>query len=368
MNTMLNFLPTSLDKTSVGCVKIDSNRIREFLAINMYRIMSNIRQHLLDGNLVDGCDYFGRVQMQPPLSPTRVAEVICKTLVTTPSGQLCELYRCFDFYDLCDIIDMFGCEYYKSYYAVLALRIKQMISFNEYYDLFDCFGIQNCKSLINCRDVFNQTLSWAVPSSKAIQEICNFAAGELILEVGAGICFWAFLIRKAGNCIIASDNLSSHGSTRDNSFIPEMFVMDGVQAVQTHKTNVLFMCWPGFEDPMAVDSLRAFTGDKFIYIGEDRGGCTANDEFFDLLDKDWSKVANIDIPSWFGIYDSLSFYVRKPKQASVPEDEPNSVPVEEESWTVPKTKKTVKTVKTVKVVSNTGNTKSSNRFSSLQDE
>jgi hypothetical protein len=257
---------------------------------------------------------------------------------------------------------------YEEYYYKLGYIAKRIVGFEEFERLEKFFQIQDSKSrtAIFARDAFVENFSWAVPSSKAIREICNFAAGELILEVGAGICFWAFLIRKAGNCIIASDNLSSHESTTDNSFIPEMFVMDGVQAVQTHKTNVLFMCWPGFEDPMAVDSLRAFTGDKFIYIGEDRGGCTANDEFFDLLDKDWSKVANIDIPSWFGIYDSLSFYVRKPKQASVPvENEPNPVPVEEESWTVPKTKKTVKTVK---VVSNTENTKSSNRFSSLQDE
>lgn len=202
---------------------------------------------------------------------------------------------------------------YEEYYSKLASIAKSMIYFKEFEKFEKFFQIQSSFSRTGffARDAFIENFSWAVPSVQAIEEICKFAAGELILEVGAGNCFWAFLIRKAGQRIIPSDSFASHGTKRSKSFVPEMFELDAIQAIQVHQTNVLLLSWPGYEDPMGVDALKAFTGNKLIYIGEGPGGCTGNDEFFDLLDLHWIRVNRVDIPCWYGIHDSLEFYVRK---------------------------------------------------------
>lgn len=254
---------------------------------------------------------------------------------------------------------------YEEYYYKLGYIARRIVRFDEFVKLEKFFQIQDSysKTAFFARDAFVENFSWAVPSTKAIQEICNFAAGELILEVGAGNCFWAFLIRKNGQRIVASDDLSSLGSTTDNSFIPEMFVMNGVDAIQRFQTNVLFMCWPGFEDPMAANCLRAFTGNKFIYIGEGRDGCTADDEFFDLLEKDWNKVGHVDIPTWVGIHDSLSFYERKETPQPTPQE-----PVEE-PWCAVESRKGGRISKSPTSSFTTKGTHfSSNKFSALDDD
>ncbi len=254
---------------------------------------------------------------------------------------------------------------YNAYYSSLALAAKRMIYFEDYKRIEMSFEVQNSfsKTAFFARDAFVDNFSWAVPSVKAIEEICKFADGKLILEVGAGNCFWAFLIRLNGQRIVASDNFSSHGATKSRSFIPEMFPMDGVEAIQKIQSNVLFICWPGFEDPMAANCLRAFTGNKFIYIGEGRDGCTADDGFFDLLEQDWNKVGHVDIPTWFGIHDSLSFYERKENPTPTPKE-----PVEE-PWSAVESRKGGKISKLpTSSFTAQGTHFSSNKFSALDDD
>ena len=59
--------------------------------------------------------------------------------------------------------------------------------------------------------------------------------------------------------------------------------------------EVLISIWPLYLDPMLTDAIKIFTGDKLIYIGEEKGGCTADDEFFEILENNWTleEVVNI---------------------------------------------------------------------------
>mgnify|MGYP001610758178 FL=1 len=75
--------------------------------------------------------------------------------------------------------------------------------------------------------------------------------------------------------------------------------------------NVLFLCWPPYNTPLAKESLRLFTGGKVIYIGEDQSGCNADDDFFDIINKFWKQVKRIHIPQWEGLRDNLFLYERR---------------------------------------------------------
>jgi len=55
------------------------------------------------------------------------------------------------------------------------------------------------------RDDFVEKYAWAVPTKEAISEIALFANGENILEVGAGLGYWAMRLKKKNVNIIATD-------------------------------------------------------------------------------------------------------------------------------------------------------------------
>ena len=60
---------------------------------------------------------------------------------------------------------------------------------------------------------------------------------------------------------------------------------------------------------MAYRALLVYKGDILIYIGE-FGGCCADEEFFELLEKDWENIEKFDIPQWHGMHDRLAIYRR----------------------------------------------------------
>jgi len=62
---------------------------------------------------------------------------------------------------------------------------------------------------------------------------------------------------------------------------------------------------------MAYETLKAFKGNKIIFVGEGKGGCTGCDNFFQELEKNWTETDYISIPHWLGMHDSLMFFVRK---------------------------------------------------------
>jgi hypothetical protein len=75
--------------------------------------------------------------------------------------------------------------------------------------------------------------------------------------------------------------------------------------------QTLLSIWPAYAEGWAAAALAVFRGSRLIYTGEGNGGCTADDAFHDLLDRDWSLHAEIDIPQWWGLHDGLFLFNRK---------------------------------------------------------
>ena len=68
-------------------------------------------------------------------------------------------------------------------------------------------------------------------------------------------------------------------------------VLDAVKAVEKYGNNidVLIMSWPPYTDVIAAKVLRKMREVNpsciMLYVGEDEGGCTANDEFFSVFEE-----------------------------------------------------------------------------------
>lgn len=83
-------------------------------------------------------------------------------------------------------------------------------------------------------------------------------------------------------------------------------------AVPPFPDRILFLCWPPYDDPMALEALATYTGDTLIYIGERHDGCNASDAFFVALEMYWELVAEADgFVQWEGIHDGAYVYRRR---------------------------------------------------------
>lgn len=153
--------------------------------------------------------------------------------------------------------------------------------------------------------------AWAIPSNEALRKIADFA--HRICEIGAGTGYWAYMLKQHGVDIVAYD-LAVPG-VHDNQWGHQKTWFDvkhgDVLSINQHQDRALMLCWPPYSKDMASSVLKLYSGIKVIYIGEGEYGCTANEEFFELLDKQFNEISNVEIPQWDGLHDCLYLYERK---------------------------------------------------------
>lgn len=161
-------------------------------------------------------------------------------------------------------------------------------------------------SFMNAFTVREQALSkysWAVPNEGAIDLIARYSP---LVEIGAGTGYWARLLEDAGADIVAYDLKPNEN--------PWTCIYQGNALVsQLHPYRTLFLCWPPLEDNMALHALVAHHlagGMRVVFVGEGEGGCTANDAFFEFLEKHYVRELTYTIPQWPGVNDRLSVHRR----------------------------------------------------------
>jgi hypothetical protein len=153
--------------------------------------------------------------------------------------------------------------------------------------------------------------AWAIPCDEALEEIAKHGP---IIEIGAGTGYWASLLIEMGVDVVAYD--TNPPATHSNHFHAKgttwTEVLEGShEKVLEHPDRTLFLCWPPYDDDMALDCLRPYTGDVVLYIGEGEWGCTANAAFHTLLADGFEETATIWLPQYDGIHDRLEVWRRK---------------------------------------------------------
>lgn len=141
---------------------------------------------------------------------------------------------------------------------------------------------------------------WAIPNEAAIETILEY---DPILEIGAGRGYWAWCIRQAGGDILPTDI----DAPFDDEWTP-VWEARGQEAVLDYPDWTLLLVWPPYREFVATEVLGRYEGDTLIYVGEGRGGCTAEDRFHEMLHDEWVRVDTVDIPSYLGIRDRLEVW------------------------------------------------------------
>jgi len=165
---------------------------------------------------------------------------------------------------------------------------------------------------------FVKTYAWSIPCEEAITTMQTFCKNLFVLEVGAGLGLWAAYLKAAGVNIQATDAfVKGQRPKKTNSYcayLPTFTYIhqfEAEEAVKVFKPEVLFFNWPCYQENYAIRSLKAFKGDRLVYIGEGNGGCTADDAFHAELEHNWEEVNEVDIPQWHYIHDRMHFFKRK---------------------------------------------------------
>jgi hypothetical protein len=155
--------------------------------------------------------------------------------------------------------------------------------------------------------------AWAVPDDGALDAIATLEIP--VVEIGAGLGYWRSLLAARGVRGLAFDREPGQNFWCEGTPFTEVYPGDHralEHFARWHKgSHALMLCWPPMSD-MAAECVKAFQGDTLIYVGEDEGGCTADDDFFELVREGtpWENVATIDIPQWPGVHDRLWIWRR----------------------------------------------------------
>jgi hypothetical protein len=145
--------------------------------------------------------------------------------------------------------------------------------------------------------------SWAVPNDDVLAYLNNF---DYITEVGAGSGYWAKCIEEHNvythqNCTVTATDSNPPDDTYTTVY---------EESAQEVTDDVVLLVWPPVNSMMAASAL-SHEPNHVLYVGEGRGGCTANDLFFNLIEDEYGLVETIDTPSYAGVHDNFYHYVRK---------------------------------------------------------
>lgn len=164
------------------------------------------------------------------------------------------------------------------------------------------------------RDVYTKICGRCVPTKETIDVLSEFIDTQTVLSIGAGLGLIERLLKDRGHNVVATDLYDPKFCDTEGDAYMEVEELEAAAAVKKYPTDILLIVWPPYDDPMAYNALKEFRGDVVIYIGESYGGCTADEEFHQLLDVEFEE-ASIDVPlkQWWGIHDCVFIYKRRIK-------------------------------------------------------
>lgn len=157
--------------------------------------------------------------------------------------------------------------------------------------------------------------AWSITDPQAVAFVAAHAGPKLVDPL-AGTGYWCHLLRQCGVDALAYDVAPPDGSDVNGwhkgatTFGP-VLAGDAAQVAAAHGNRTLLLSWPPYDHPIGVETLRAYTGARVIYIGEGDGGCCGDDDMFAELAAAWTQVADHRLIQWGGMHDWITIYDRK---------------------------------------------------------
>lgn len=154
--------------------------------------------------------------------------------------------------------------------------------------------------------------SWTITDPATVAFVAAHADAGLI-DPMAGTGWWAHVLAEYGVdtvCFDAAPGTSNYH--KDEALHVPVTRMDAAAAVaQHHGGRTLLLSWPPYDTADGVNALRAYRGDRVVFIGETDGGCCGDDDLFAELAAHWALVAEHTPVQWDGLHDVVNVFDRK---------------------------------------------------------
>jgi|APHM01.1.fsa_nt_gi hypothetical protein len=176
---------------------------------------------------------------------------------------------------------------------------------NPYYEEFQELQEQHTfrgQTWFEKRQELVTKYSWAVPTEDIIRYISSFE--DTIYDLGAGSGYWARLCQEFDADVEPVD------ADPPKQSWTQIVETDARAYFDQIPEGVVLLVWPPYDGTLALNVAQQSPA-HILYVGERRVGCTASDEFFDVVQDEYGLVGHIEIPSYQGIHDDFYHYVRK---------------------------------------------------------
>lgn len=176
-----------------------------------------------------------------------------------------------------------------------------------------CLPWGSAVGYINWRDKYVKDIGFPLIAEDWVKPLAKWIGDRPCLEIMAGTGFLSYALFLYGVDIKATDNYSWN---KHFTNFKEVENIDCLEAVKIYGKDVKFIIcsWP-YMDEMAYNSLvmmREINPKcRMIYIGEDWGGCTASDKFFEIAEEcevDGFNQAVSKYRRWSGLHDRVKLY------------------------------------------------------------
>lgn len=183
------------------------------------------------------------------------------------------------------------------------------------------YGIKNAQTK---RSEYAAKYGCAAWTEEALDTLAELAP---LIELGAGAGQWQRALHQKHfprAQMISFDNGSSVAPPADglpNEVLPGDET-ELVKAVHSHRT--LFLCYPPLDadSRLAINALRAYRGDRMVYVGEGRGGANAGNAFFEKLEREWVVEKTIALNPFPTNHERMFVLSRRPKALILSEPRP----------------------------------------------
>lgn len=160
------------------------------------------------------------------------------------------------------------------------------------------------------RRAFIRRWGFSIPCGEAVAALRRL---NPLVEVGAGSAYWTALLNAAGHDAIATDLLPAGDEVSEFSVGRHAPTerLDAPDAVRKYADRDVFCSWPTEGSDWALRAAVAIKpGRALALIGDGRGGCTATESLFDVLDAIFTVEAVVELPQFPRIRDGLTIFRR----------------------------------------------------------
>ena len=184
---------------------------------------------------------------------------------------------------------------------------------------------------IKSRWYYLENYSFPLMTQEVAADMAKFFSGKTVLEVCAGSGYVAKCVKDvAGDDVtfICTDNLDWENNSQEdiygawrNHYI-DIEALDALEAIDKYgdQADYVMVSWPEYQSPLAKQILEKCLEKKLplVYIGEDWGGCTGDDSFFELVDEKCEMLKETITTNYLpfeGIHDRI--WLIRPKQTGI---------------------------------------------------